>query len=631
MYLSRTVIILTLALGLSAVCACADDAEERAQFFHEQVEPILIGRCLECHGSERKGELDLRSETTALEGGESGACIEPGSPEESLLFEYVTSEEMPPKKPLTADEIATLKQWIVDGAFFPSEPLDPFSMTTDHRAGFDWWSLQSLSTAAPPTPEGLPTAWEQNPIDHFIFAKLVEKELKHSPPVDPRTLIRRVTYDVIGLPPTPAEVADFLAVCAAETGSPKQVGDQAYRALVDRLLASPQYGEHWGRHWLDAAGYADVVGSDNDAGILSLGEGKWRYRDYVVRSFNQDKPFDRFLTEQLAGDELVDWRTAEAFKDETRDLLVATGFLHTASDDTNAPELNTAVTRYGVIHRTLQTVTSNVLGLTVGCARCHSHKFDPIPQRDYYGLMAVFAPAFNPQAWLQPEKRALPDVSPAEKARIDQHNADVEAMVKALEEEKAALRTGPKQKLFAEKLSHVPEPIRTDVQTAVDTPKEKRSEVQTYLADKLGPLLEVTDEEVTAVLTEQDKAKIAGIDKRVADRNASRQSHGLIHAVYDVDAPSVTYLLRRGNYETPGPEVEPGFLNALSNPEETPDFHPAEARGATSGRRLALARWLTKADTPAGGLVARVRVNRDRKSTRLNSSHTDISRMPSSA
>ena len=300
---------------------------------------------------------------------------------------------------------------------------------------------------------------------------------------------------------------------------------------------------------------------------------------------------------------MVDWRTAEEFNDETRDLLVATGFLHTAADDTNAPELNTAVTRYGVIHRTLQTVTSNVLGLTVACARCHSHKIDPIPQRDYYGLMAVFAPAFNPQAWLQPEKRALPDVSPAEKARIDQHNADVEAKVKALKEEKAALRAGLKQKLFAEKLNHVPEPIRADVQTAVDTPKEKRSEVQTYLADKLGPLLEVTGEEVTAALTEQDKAKIAGIDKRVAELNASRRSHGLIHAVYDVGSPPATYLLRRGNYETPGPEVKPGFLNALSIPDETPDIHSAEARGATSGRRLALARWLTKADTPAGDVT----------------------------
>ncbi|NOY42073.1 MAG: DUF1549 domain-containing protein, partial [Planctomycetes bacterium] len=251
MYLNRTVFFLTLALSLPALGTYAETAEERAQFFHEQVEPILIGRCLECHGSERKGELDLRSETTALEGGESGSCIEPGKPEESLLFEYISSEEMPPKKPLSADEIAILKQWIVDGAFFPSEPLDPFSITTDHRAGIDWWSLQSLSDAISPTPVGLPAEWNLNPIDPFVFDKLAEKELQPSPPADPRTLVRRVTYDVIGLPPTPAEVADFLDACAAETGLPEQVGEEAYAALVDRLLASPRYGEHWGRHWLD--------------------------------------------------------------------------------------------------------------------------------------------------------------------------------------------------------------------------------------------------------------------------------------------------------------------------------------------------------------------------------------------
>jgi len=382
--LNRTILVLTIAFVLPAFYARAGTSEQQEQFFHDHVEPILIGRCLECHGSERQGELDLRTESTALEGGESGTCISPGNPEESLLYEYVTSEEMPPKKPLSTDEIAVLKQWIANGAFFPSAPLDPFSMTTDHRAGFDWWSLQPLSVAIPPTPESLPAAWSLNPIDRFVYAKLVEKELQNSPPTDPRTLLRRVTYDVIGLPPTPAEVTDFLAACAAETGSPEQVGDQAYEALVDRLLASPKYGEHWGRHWLDVVRFGESRGFERNEVINNL----WPFRDYVIRSLNDDKPLDQLIKEHLAGDVIGKGNP---------EVEIGAAFLVCGPYDDvgNQDVVQAAQIRANTIDEVIRATGESFLGLTVGCARCHDHKFDPVSQHDYYSLYSTFNGVFH--------------------------------------------------------------------------------------------------------------------------------------------------------------------------------------------------------------------------------------------
>ena len=190
-------------------------------------------------------------------------------------------------------------------------------------------------------------------------------------------------------------------------------------ALIDGLLASKHFGERWGRYWLDVAGYADVYGIDSNPSDIRTGEGKWRYRDYVVRAFNGDKPYDQFLREQIAGDEMIDWRHAGKFTPEIIDRLEATGFLRTAADDTNNDALNTALIRYRVLYLTIQNMSNAVLGLTVNCAQCHTHKYDPIPQRDYYQMLALFTPAYNPQTWLQTKDRWLADVAPQEKERID--------------------------------------------------------------------------------------------------------------------------------------------------------------------------------------------------------------------
>ena len=254
--------------------------------------------------------------------------------------------------------------------------------------------------SASPRAHGPPTVRQTNrvrtPVDAFVLARLEECGLRFAPDADPHTLGRRAYFDLLGLPPSPQEVDEFV----------NDQSDGAYERLLDRLLASPHFGERWGRHWLDAAGYVDVQGGDNDAGIVKLSEGKWRYRDYVIRSFNDDKPLARFLTEQLAGDELDDWRSVEQFTPEMVEHLVATTFLRCSADDTDENELNTADIRHGVLARTVETVASNLLGLTVNCARCHSHKYDPIPHRDYYQFTAIFTPAFNSQAWLQPRTGA---------------------------------------------------------------------------------------------------------------------------------------------------------------------------------------------------------------------------------
>ncbi len=234
-------------------------------------------------------------------------------------------------------------------------------------------------------------------IDSFVIAKLEAHGLSVSPNANGAALLRRTYFDLLGLPPDPDEVERALNEADADT----------HERLVDRLLVSPHFGERWGRHWLDAAGYVDVIGSDNDAATIKLGDGKWLYRDYVIRALNEDKPFDRFLVEQLAGDELVDWREAGSLTEEMRELLIATGFLRVAADDSDSPELNTPDIHFSVWQRTGEIVANNLLGLTLHCARCHDHMYDPLSQRDYYRWMAVFQPAFNPDKWLQPKQREV--------------------------------------------------------------------------------------------------------------------------------------------------------------------------------------------------------------------------------
>jgi hypothetical protein len=443
-----------------------------------------------------------------------------------------------------------------------------------------------------------------------VLAELEENGLEFSPDADPVTLVRRASLDLVGLPPTPDEVDAFVA----DTDAARP---DAYERLLDRLLASPHFGERWGRHWLDVAGYTDTVGFDIDAALIIQSDGKWRYRDYVIRSFNEDKPYDRFVTEQLAGDELVDWRNAEKFTPEIRELLVATGFLRTAQDYTHEPESNIPLNHFAVLHDTIEIVGSSLLGLTLNCARCHDHKFDPIPQQDYYRLMAVFTPAYNPNDWraVTPYKpgiqdRSLPDVSGPERAEIDRHNAEIDRQVAELNKPLAELRRPYEQRVLDAKLAGIPEPIRADTRSAIETPADKRNEIQKYLASKFEASLKVSTDEVVTALNDADKMTNSRIAAEIAVLNTQRRSFGKIQALFDIGPPPETHLLVRGNHVTPGPAVLPGFLSALSETAGA-DCTPADRPdSATSGRRTALARWLTRPDSPAAGLLARVMVNR---------------------
>ncbi|MEX2214828.1 MAG: DUF1553 domain-containing protein [Phycisphaeraceae bacterium] len=338
---------------------------------------ILENHCIRCHHEEsRKGKLSLATRADLLKGGRNGAAITVGNPDASRLIKLVTPEEagVPPDmpeegQPLTAAQRQTLRQWIKEGATWPEGLVLKEKPKADHT----WWSLQPVKAVDPPTPAGLPPKWEKNPIDRFVFARLTERSLLPSPEADRRTLVRRLYFDLLGLPPTPKEVDAFVNDDAPD----------AYEKLVDQLLASPHLGERWARHWLDIAHYADTHGFERDM----RRDHAWRYRDYVIESFNSDKPYDRFLQEQIAGDVI----------DPTNpDAIIATGFLAAGPFDfvgqveTQSGALR-AQARADDLDDMVTTVISAAMGLTVNCARCHDHKIDPIPQKDYYALWAVFS------------------------------------------------------------------------------------------------------------------------------------------------------------------------------------------------------------------------------------------------
>lgn len=584
------------ALPLS--CLAAD-----TPLFERDVLPIFTAHCLKCHGLEnRKAELDLRTPPLVFQGGMNGAVVVKGSAEKSVLFQRIALGAMPPgeAKKLRPDQIDVIRRWIDGGAeaarsYGPLNKAEARPVTGEDR---QFWSFRKLARPQVPAPRN--SRRVRNPIDAFVLARLEEKKLTLAPEASRQALIRRAYFDLIGLPPSPDEVDAFVRDKATD----------AWERLLDRLLASPHFGERWGRHWLDAAGYVDALGLDHVVTNIVYGEGKWRYRDYVVRSFNADKPYDLFLTEQLAGDELYDWRSAKEFSPKIVDALVATGFLRTAADDTDIPEVNTADIRYTNVHQTVKNVTSNILGLTVGCAQCHSHKYDPISHLDYYQFMAVFAPALNAQSWLPPKERALPDVSAEEKAEIDRHNGEIDRQIEPIGKKIAELRRPYEERLLDQKLSELPEAIRADLKAALATAEKKRTPVERYLVTKFGAQVKIKDSELFASMPEGEQLQVARLDDKICELKQHRRSYGKIQALYDVGPPPPSYLFRRGNYDNPGPLVQPALLTVLSDSSEPRILDDGETGKKTSGRRLALARALTDGDSRAGSLVARVFVNR---------------------
>jgi mono/diheme cytochrome c family protein len=362
--------------------------------------PVLLLRCTVCHGlRKQENGLDLRSRAAMLKGGRSGPAIVLGKPEESLLIKKIKAGAMPPKplllnagvKPVSPAELDKIARWISQGA--PEVPAEPDVAGTDGdplvtAKDRQFWAFQTPNH--PPAPPVRHGERVRNPIDAFVLAKLEAKGLSLAPEASRQTLIRRVYFDLTGMPPEPAAVQTFLA----------DPDPRAYEKLIDRLLASPRYGERWGRYWLDIAGYADSEGGKLSADLVR--PNAYRYRDYVIRAFNSDKPYDRFLTQQIAGDELADYEKASVATEELMDNLIATGFLRMGPDSTTEREVNFVDDRIDVIADEIETISSSVMGLTMKCARCHSHKYDPLPQRDYYRFKAIFQGAYDEHDWVTP-------------------------------------------------------------------------------------------------------------------------------------------------------------------------------------------------------------------------------------
>ena len=402
--LHRALSILVLGATLSGGPSAAVEPID----FERHIVPILARRCVDCHNpSELPGDLDLTTHLGAMKGGESGSTVVPGEPDESYLVEMISSGQMPPEAApkLTPEEVGHITTWIRDGAKWPEKrAISQYEFSTDKRAGRDWWSLQPVKK--PQVPQIERAEWVRNAIDAFVLQKLEQAGLEPGEEADPRTLLRRAMLDLHGLPPSVADITEFTASDSAP-----------YERLVERLLTSPRYGERWGRHWLDVVRFAETNGFETNTPRPAA----WPYRDYIIESFNDDKPYDKFVIEQLAGD--------------AHGVDEATGFLVGGAFDTvKSPDVAlTLMQRQDELADMVNTTGTTFLAMTTGCARCHDHKFDPIPQRDYYALQAVFAGVQHGERPLRGDRFA------SHRARL----AELKHQVAARQAELAALGVKP--------------------------------------------------------------------------------------------------------------------------------------------------------------------------------------------
>lgn len=653
MHLRPNIALLSALAALAPLCGLA--AEPLT--FEKDVRPIMKAHCFHCHGEGgvTEGMLDVRLQRWILAGGDSGAAIEPGNPAESLLLERVVSGEMPPDdKRLSDSEIATLRAWIAQGAATARaepESLDGGDYITEEERNF--WSFQPIGRPAVPK---LAASEGGNPIDAFIVQRLEQDGLSLSSTADRYTLVRRLTFDLWGLPPTPEMVDQFV-----HDPSP-----DAYANLVDRLLSSPQYGERWGRHWLDVAGYADSDGYTNQDVEREFA---YFYRDYVIDSFNSDKPLDQFVCEQLAGDELdAELGGTEAMTSERVARLAATGFLRTAADGTASGGDERELAINTTIADTIDIVSTSLLGLTVGCARCHDHRHDPISQADYHRFRAIFDPALDWQAWKVPMQRQISLYTDQEK----QLRAAVEERAK----EATAARNRRQQehidRTLYEELLVVPDELREALKTAYLTEKPKRTPEQIALleeypsvgsispgslylyaeqrARRAADIEKAADQRELRFIAQAQQALVAGnaaasvtaqslatahpdgfaevkryreaaavcratdaktelatmLAEIAAIRSTAPKENFLRVLTEPANHTPASHLFIRGDFQQLGQQLEPGELTVLKTAAPV-EIQVDDPTRPTTGRRLAYARHLTSGKHP---LLARVLMNR---------------------
>lgn len=561
--------------------------------FEKDVRPILKANCFDCHGEgETKGGLDLRLKRLMVAGGKSGAAILPGKPAKSPLVELIRNGEMPKReKKLTAVEIEVIEKWIAAGAKTaqpePDQIASGMTITDEERRH---WSFQPIRRL--PVPETKAKDRARTPVDAFLLAAMKPRKLAFSPDAERVTLLRRAYLDLTGLPPAPNDVERFLADHSAD----------AYERELDRLLASPQYGERWARHWLDAAGYADSDGASTEDTPRAHA---WKYRDYVIKAFNADKPVNQFLIEQLAGDELAGathGNPGKALSDpQALDQLTATGFLRMGPDGTaHAADQNLA--RNQVISDTIKIVSTSLLGLSVGCAQCHDHRYDPIPQSDYYRVRAVFEPAYDWKSWRKPGERQVSLYTEADRTKA----SEVEVEAKKLSEERAQKQKDSIKAVLESKLAKAPAGLSNQIRAAFDTASDKRTAEQKKLL-KENPDYDINPGSL--YLYDQKAADaLKAMDAKIGEVRGRRPPEEFVNALTEVPGKvPVTYLFHRGDPQQPKGPIAPGTLTVLGDAGACVDTDPKASDLKTSGRRLAFARWMTGTNNP---LTARVLVNR---------------------
>ena len=537
---------------------------------------ILRRNCVACHGAAlQMSKLDLRTREGMLAGGERGAALVPGDPDRSRIYRFVAGlekPEMPPGKPLPEEQVDAIRRWIEAGA--PMTAAAPSIKDAEAKAALARMEERPITAEerkfwafVPPVRHPVPGIGAQNPVDVFVRAALKKKGLTPTSAADRRTLIRRAYLDLTGLPPSPEQVRAFVNDTSAN----------AFAKIVDELLASPHYGERWGRHWLDIVRYADSGGFEFDRDRANA----WRYRDYVIRAFNEDKPYDRFVREQLAGDE---------FWPDSGEAWVATGYLRLGAEN----NLKNEQTRMDELDDIVATTSNAFLGLTVGCARCHNHKFDPIPQKDYYRIQAVFFPTRTYEHPLVTAEEV--EKHKAEQKHIDELQAPYKAELKQLEQPY-------RERLLDAKKAKLPEYI----QVALRTPPDKRTEGQRLNATQVEKTLMVDPEEVQKVLPAADLAVHKELTARIKELEEQRPKP--FPAAMSIREPGrsapPSYFLHRGSPGQKGSVMQAGVLAVTTQGEWSFSAPPDDAR--TSWRRRGFAEWVASAGNP---LTARVMVNR---------------------
>lgn len=595
-------ILRTLSLLVVSAFACA--AAGQPVSFEKEIQPIFQSSCLKCHGAAvQLSKLDLRTRESALR------VLSPGNAGQSRLYRLISGHDkpsMPMDGTLTAGQISTIKRWIDEGAAWAGSVKETQSVSDQLAALEDmkispearnYWAFRKPVRLDPPTGEA-------NPVDAFLLEAIQKAGLKPAPRADKATLVRRAYLDLTGLPPTPAQSAAFV----------NDTAPNAWPNLIDHLLSSPQYGERWGRHWLDVARYADSNGYEHDFTRPNA----WRFRDYVIDAFNKDTPYDVFLKQQLAGDEL---------DRVTNETLIATGFLRQHAK-VGYREKDNPENRYEYLDDMIATIGRGVLGLTVQCARCHNHKFDPIAQKDYYRLQASLWGAVEVDH---------PLTSPEEAAAYTKKVAELDARVTELRAKIRSIEQPYRNRLLPDKYKKFPE----NIQQAIATPEAQRTPGQVLLANQIIRTVNVSTEEIDRIASQPDLAERKKLLAEILETQKQKPEpisvamgitdgdyrftpdgpgdepapgkgikHEAIEGAYVHTGPGryqppASYFLFRGDPASRGSVMQPGFVTVATYGNPPTELPPPD--GHTSGRRRALAEWLTSPHNP---LTARVMVNR---------------------